>query len=107
MAALFTKAAEIVRVTKKTCWGSVGQLTGVLGAAALGPAVLAGSGHLGYAFGQGVRGVSQGYVPNADEISISDETAEYNNAIEDIKRRVMLNRIKKQQGQIPSNRRIF
>jgi hypothetical protein len=112
MVDLFTKAADTVRRTEKTAWAdsfkaNMGTALGVAGAAALAPIVGVSAAHLGYATGQGVKRLNAGYVPSPEEIHLMDETSEYEDAVAEIKRRVYLNRIKKQQNQTPSNRRLF
>jgi len=110
----FTKAAEQVRGMEKSAFftlkdvgDNMGLPFAIGGAALLGPAVMGATGHLGYAAGQGVRHLTQGYVPTPEEVNLLDEAEEYKDAVEDIRRRILLNRAKKQQSQSPSNRRMF
>jgi hypothetical protein len=114
MIEFFTEAAQKVRGMEKSAFFSfkdVGDNLGlpfaIGGAALLGPAVMGAAGHLGYAGGQGVRHLTQGYVPTPEEVHLLDEAEEYKEAVEDIRRRILLNRAKKQQSQAPSNRRMF
>jgi len=115
MVDLFTEAAKTVRKTEKTAlFGTMrdaeknlGIGLGLAGAAIAIPTVAGLGGHLGYAVGQGARRLGEGRVPSVDEIHLSDETAEYKRAVEEIRRRVLLNRARAQQAQTPSNRRMF
>ena len=115
MIAFFTKAAEQVRRLEKTAasdaWSSIlsapGYLIGGAAGLALAPATAALTGNLGYAAGQGIRRLREGYVPTPEETHLKDEAAEYDSAIEEIKQRILLNRIRTQQNQAPSNRRMF
>jgi hypothetical protein len=114
MTDFFTNATEQVRKMENSAFFSfkdIGDNMGlpfaIGGAALLGPAVMGAAGHLGYAGGQGVRHLTQGYVPTPEEVHLLDEAEEYKEAVEDIRRRILLNRAKKQQSQAPSNRRMF
>jgi len=114
---LFNRAADTVRRVEKTAgsdswqWSDItkglGTIAGVTGAALAAPLVISGFGHAGYAAGQGLKRLSTGRAPEASEIHLIDETAEFERAREEVRRRIILNRIKKQQEQSPSNRRMF
>ena len=114
MIGFFTQAAERVRGMEKSAFFSLkvvsenmGLPFAIGGAALLAPPVMGAAGHLGYAAGQGIRHLTQGYVPTPEEVHLLDEAEEYKDAVEDIRRRILLNRAKKQQSQSPSNRRMF
>ena len=112
---LFTKAAETVRKTEKTALLNIAQnsekmlgiLGGVLAAGAVLPPVMNLTGNVGYTGGQALRRVREGRVPTVDEVHLNDETAEYERATEEIRRRVLVNWAKQQQERAPSNRRMF
>ena len=115
MVDLFTKAANNIRATEKTAfWGSwrdteklLGTGLGIAGASLLAPHLMAATGHTGYIGGQVIRRVAEGRVPTVNEMHLMDETAEYKRAVEEIRRRVLLNRARRQSEQTPSNRRMF
>ena len=114
MTEVFIKAAEYVRAAEKTALLSGTDVRNGLGAAGLvglgafaAPSLMLGAGHLGYAGGQGVRRLSEGRIAKPEEVHLMDETAEYKGAIEEIRRRMILNRLRELQSQTPSNRRMF
>ena len=113
MTEYFTKAASHVRKTEKTAlFGqannkTIGMGAGLLAAGALAAPTMMLSGHLGYATGQGLRSFNEGRVPKPEEIHTADETAEYESAIEEIRRRMLLNRLRELESRTPSNRRMF
>ena len=57
--------------------------------------------------GQGVRRLTEGRIAKPEEVHLMDETAEYAGAIDEVRRRVILNRLRELQNQAPSNRRMF
>jgi len=109
MVDLFTKAAELVKSTKQAFLpgGAVPSAVAGIGTLLAGPPIAALTGHMGYTAGQVARRFSHGRVPTPDEVHLTDETAEYEDAIEEVKQRIMLNRLRRQQSQTPSSRRIF
>ena len=119
MVEYFTKAAEKVRAAEKTAnlmsmvgldaqqQKNLGMGLGLAGGLFLGPLAMSAAGHLGYAGGQGVRRLAEGRVASPEEVHLTDESAEYEGAVEEIRRRMILNRLKELQSQAPSNRRLF
>ena len=108
MAEFFTRAATRVRQMEKTAFVStLGGGAGALTALALAVPTLQASSALGYGTGQALRRAYEGRIPDPNEIHLDDETAAYDRAVDEIRQRIALNRIRKAESQVPSNRRMF
>lgn len=108
---LFMKAAEQAR----TCKTAVGVLATLLGGGALATGGLAASlivppivsGNIGYAVGQGIRNAQTGVAPSIDELKKTDEIAAYKRNIAEIYKRVIEKKLKAEEEQKKSVRRMF